>query len=104
MDEQAVTAWLAVVAVASEPADGDAVTHGETVDAVAYFSNGAGDFVPGCQRPCHVRKLTVDELAIGSADAAGLYRDAGMPGWWRGRLDVDQPERIARSVNVNGAM
>jgi hypothetical protein len=47
VDEQAFAAWLAVVAIAPEPADSDAVTDGEAFDAIAEFGDGAGDFVSG---------------------------------------------------------
>ena len=42
---------IAMVAAPAEPADSDAVADRETIDALAEFGYGSGDFMPKSQRP-----------------------------------------------------
>jgi hypothetical protein len=63
---------------------------GECFNAVAEFRYGTGNFVSGRQRPRDVRKSTMDEFTVGTADDARMHLDTDMTGRWRGRLDLDQ--------------
>lgn len=104
MDEPALAALFAVVAIAAEPADRHPVAHREPFHAVTEFVDGARDFVAEGQRPRHAGEVAVDELAVGAADTARAHRDADMSGWGRGGLDIDELERAVSRVDVYRTM
>ena len=94
----------AAVAVASEPADGDAVTDTESRHPLADFGYDAGNLVSGSQWPRRVRECAMDELAVGSAHTAGAHLDPDVIGWGRGGLGVGELKRSTGGIYVNGAV
>ncbi len=76
VDELTLAALRAVVAVATEPADGHPITDLESFDSRADFGDRARDLVSGGQWPGQAREVSCDEVGVGAADTAGLDADA----------------------------
>jgi hypothetical protein len=76
MDELALATLRAMVAVTTEPADGNTIADFEFFDAVADFGDRTGDFMTQGQRPGQAREFSGDKVGVGAADAAGADVDA----------------------------
>src|SRR6185436_11408590 len=83
VDEIALQAGYALVAVTAEPSDSDAVADRVVLHARTDFGDGPGDLVPGRQRPGHPWELTVDKRMVGAADATGGNGDPDVVTPWR---------------------
>ena len=90
-----------MVAVATEPADGNTIADSEFFDARADLGDRASDLVSQSQRPRQSREVTGDEVGVGATDAAGLDADTYFAAVGRPRLDVGELERCARGLDVN---
>jgi len=75
MDELALATLSAMVAITTEPTDGNAVTDREFLDVRPDFSDCAGDLVTQGERPGKTREVTGDEVGVGAADPAGADAD-----------------------------
>ena len=104
VNELAFAALSAVVAVTTEPTDGNAITDRESFDAGADFGDRAGDFVTQGQRPRQPGKSPATKWASvpQMPQALTLIRASPRLRWLS--LDIGELQRCARGLYVNCLM
>ena len=79
----------------AKPGDADALAGGEAGPA---FGHSPDDLVPGDERQLRVGQLAVDDVEIGSADAARVHGDQHLTGLRDGHGELGLPERLPGAV------
>ena len=67
-------------------------------DALAKCLDAANDLVSRDDRVMDIRKLVIDHVQVGTADAAGRNTNEDLPRTWSRRLPLDHSEGLPRSL------
>jgi hypothetical protein len=78
-----------------QPGDADPVTAAEPAGALTGPDDLADDLVPGDHAVVPGRQITLSQVQIGAADAAGPYPDKHLAGTWDRNRTLDQSQRGA---------
>jgi hypothetical protein len=90
-----------VVAIPTEPADGDAIADREVFDARTDFGDLPGNLMPGRQRPRQARKPAGNKVGVGAAYPAGTDIDAHFAARRRRCLDIGELQWRARGLYMD---
>lgn len=88
------SAIVAMAAAMSEPGNADAITDRDIGDPFPRRNNDADNFVPGNDGEAGF-DLPIDDMQIGSADAASSDLDEKLASTRRWNLSRDEPQRRA---------
>ena len=66
----------------TQPRDADPLAHPQSLDALSDRIDPADDLVSGDDRQLRVGQFAIDDMEIGSADAARRHLEADLPWSW----------------------